>query len=153
MAILAYRVQDLPVRGAGAFLPTTIPTMMASSYGLVKIEGSPGTLPMPDPSPSKQWGCPPLSAQRETQSSNVAPDFILWDKYIPFANNMGPAKGAACIGMALRRHCPLPVPARTWTLAPRTAMIQRKVAGRAAMAWPRAFQRFPVIGTGGVSGG
>lgn len=148
MAGFAYRVLDLPIKGAGAFLPLTIPTPQASSYGLVKVAGSPGTLPIPAPSPQHSAYIPPISAQAETQSSMVAPDIILYDKYIPYANNMGPAKDVG-IGMALRRHTPLPIPARTWTLAPRTAMIQRKVGGRAAMSWPRAFQRFPVIGSGG----
>lgn len=144
MAGFRYRVHDLPVKGAGAFLPVTPPTAMASSYGLVKVSGSPGTLPIPAPSPQHSAYIPPISAQRETQSSNVSPDIILYDKYIPYANNMGPARDAG-VGMAMRRHCPLPVPARTWTYAPRTAMIQRKVGGRTAMSWPRAFQRFPTM--------
>jgi len=145
--VIRYRVLDLPMQGAGAFTPLATTNPPASSYGLVKISGSPGTLSMPCPAPQKIW-CPPISAQAETQSSMVSPDVILWDKYIPYANNMGPAKDAG-IGMALRRHCPLPIPARTWTLAPRTAMIMRKAGGRMAMAWPRAFQRFPTMTSGG----
>jgi hypothetical protein len=145
VAGFAYRVHDLPVKGAGAFLPLTFPTPQASSYGLVRVSGSPGTLPQPAPAPE---AVPPISMQRETQSSKVSPNYLLWDKYIPYADNMGPAKDA-CIGMALRRHTPLPVPARTWTLAPAPAMITRKTGGRTAMSWPRAFQRFPVIGSGG----
>jgi hypothetical protein len=114
---------------------------MASSWGLVKNFGAPGTLPVNVPAPTKVWA-PPISADPKTQGSNCSPDVWLKDTYYPVADNMGPAADAG-IGMALRRHNPLPVPSGTYQLRANKAMIIPKVAGRAALPWPRAFQRFP----------
>jgi len=83
------------------------------------------------------------------QSSEVAPDVILPAIYIPSAKNMGPEAGTG-FGMSRRRYCELPVPAVDPQRIPEVAMHVTPIAGRKAMAWPRAFQRFPNR-TGGQS--
>jgi len=140
--MIRYRVLDLPVQGLGAFTPTASPNPIASSWGLVRVAGAPGTLPIPVHNPMKVWGVP-ISRDPKTQGSNNSPDVWLPDKYVPYATNMGPSQH---FGMALRRHTPMPVPAVSWISAAKRAMIRPKIGGRAAMNWPRAFQRFPTLG-------
>lgn len=139
MAGFRYRVLDLPVVGAGAYLPTAAINPVASSYGLVHVYGAPGTLPVPVSKPESVWA-PPTSADKMTQPSWCAPDVILPSIYIASAENMGPSQH---FGMAMRRHTPLPVPAVTWISLAKRAMVMRKVGGRRSIPWPRAFQRFP----------
>jgi hypothetical protein len=139
---MRYRVLDLPARGLGAFTPTMPTNPIASSWGLVKVTGAPGTEPQPATGPTRVWA-PPISADKATQGSNVAPDMWLYDKYVAYANNMGPAADAG-VGMAERRLTPLPVPAVNYVRVPGQALRTPKIAGRASMAWPRAFQRFPI---------
>ena len=138
---MKYRVLDLPVLGHGAFTPTYSVKFEASSWGLVKRTGSPGTLPIPAPGPPRLW-CPPISAQAETQGSNVAPDIRLPDIYIAYADNMGPQ---AHFGMAARRQTPIPLPALSWINTALTAMQGPSIGGRIVQAWPRAFQRWPTV--------
>lgn len=140
---MRYRVLDLPTKGMGAFTPIPTTNPVASSQGLVVLTGAPGTEPQPAAGPTRVWA-PPISADRATQPSNCAPDVWLYDKYIAKADNMGPAADAG-IGMAKRRHNPLPVPAINYARIPGKAFQQpTKIAGRGTMAWPRAFQRFPI---------
>lgn len=138
---MRYRVLDLPVLGHGAFTPTLDTNPIASSFGLVKRTGSPGTLPIPAPAPERLW-CPPISAQAETQSSNVAPDIRLPDIYIAYADNMGPSQH---FGMAARRQTPIPIPALSWINTALTAMQGPSIGGRIVQSWPRAFQRWPTL--------
>lgn len=146
MASIRYRVYDLPTVGLGAFTPLASTNPIASSWGLVRLSGSPGTEPIPAPGPTRIW-CPPISAQPETQSSNVSPDYKLPDIYIAYADNMGPS---VHFGMAARRQTPVPMPALSWINTALNAMGSSKIGGRIAAAWPRAFQRFPTIGSSGA---
>lgn len=134
---MRYRVSDLPTRGTGAFTPIPKRTPMASSYGLVKITAALGLEPVPvTPVPFDGLG-----ADSKTQPSNVSPNLILRDTYVAHADNMGPSADAG-IGMSMRRHNPLPVPAASWIpVAPDTFRAAR-FGGRRAMSWPRAFQRW-----------
>jgi hypothetical protein len=142
---MRYRVSDLPPVGVGAFTPIPSTTPAASSYGLVEVYGAPGTEPVYSPSPQHSRGLPSLTRQPPpdtAQDSDCAPDYILPSIYIASAANMGPTADAG-FGMARRRYCELPVPAVDPTRLPQVAQKVPPVGGRAAMAWPRAFQRFP----------
>lgn len=134
-----YTVESLPFMGTGAFVPTPTLPPASSSFGLVKRTGAPGTEPQFAEGPTKTY-LPPISADPQTQGSNVAPDFWLYDKYIAFADNMGPSNW---FGMTFRRFTPLPIPAIHFTAVPRKALRSRKMAGRSQVEQPRAFQRFP----------
>lgn len=139
---MRYRVNDLPARGLGAFtpLPTTSPA--ASSQGLLRVTGAPGNEPVDAPDPA---ALPSLTAQggvNSAQGSAVSPDVIFPAIYVAFVDNLGPEADAG-IGMWRRRFCELPMPAVNPGRIPVVAFQAPKVAGRSAIAWPRAFQRFP----------
>lgn len=145
---MRYRVADLPVVGLGAFTPIPTTTPAASSQGLVGVDGAPGTDPVPAPDPG---GLPSLTAQgapNTAQGHSVTPDVIFPAIYVARAANMGPEAGDG-IGMWRRRFAELPVPARNPGRVPAVAFQAPRVAGRASMPWPRAFQRFPVRPTSG----
>jgi hypothetical protein len=133
-----YRVLDLPVVGRGAFTPLPTTNPRASSEGLVKVSAELGLVPVPVA--AKQNGIPSFSLDKMTVGTNVVPDVILPDCYIPYANNMGPAQH---IGMAARRKTPLPVPAKSGLFSPGIGFRAKAVGGRKTVAWPRAFQRWP----------
>jgi hypothetical protein len=142
---MRYRTSDLPPVGVGAFMPVPSTTPAASSYGLVEVYGAPGTLEVPAPSPQHRGYLPSLTRSdgvNSAQGSMVAPDVILPAIYIPSAKNMGPEAGTG-FGMSRRRYCELPVPAVNPQRIPEVAMTVTPIAGRKAIAWPRAFQRFP----------
>lgn len=135
---MRYRVSEVPARAVGAFAPIPTTNPVASSWGLVKVSAYMGLVPVPAPKPA---AVPPISAIRETQPSYVSPDDILPDCYVPSADNMGPSMH---VGMAARRQTPIPIPAVSWINTAVRAMRASPVGGRVAMAWPRAFQRWPV---------
>lgn len=142
---MRYRVSDLPPNGVGAFTPIASTTPAASSYGLVEVYGAPGTEPVYSPSPQTVGYLPSLTrrgGRNSAQDSDCAPDVILPAIYIPSAQNMGPEADAG-MGMTRRRYNELPVPALDPTRIPQVAQTVPPIGGRAAMAWPRAFQRFP----------
>ena len=74
----------------------------------------------------------------------VAPDVIFPAIYIASARNMGPSN---FVGMARRRFAELPVPAIDPNRLATVAQQVPKIGGRRTMAWPRAFQRFPLLGS------
>lgn len=144
---MRYRVLDLPVQGVGAFTPLSATNPIASSWGLVKVTADLGASnPQSAPSPAKSWmpvpGNPGLA---HLQDSNNSPDVTTRSMYVTYPNNMGPMADAG-IGMATRRRNPIPVPAVSWIRSARKAMPAPKIGGRRVPAWPRAFQRWPVIG-------
>lgn len=143
MARFAYRVNDLPIKGASAFTPLPPRNPIASSWGLVRVRSSVGTTFYHTSSPTRQY-LPPNSASLLSQDSNCAPDLKSDNSYTTTAENMGPP-------VPTRIHNDLPVPATAWINSPRKAMIGRKMGTRVAMPWPRAFQRWPT--SGGTSGG
>lgn len=148
MANIRYRTPDLPAEGVGAFMPIPAISPASSSFGLVEVSGAPGTEPTPAPAPQRSY-LPTLTAAggvNSAQGSNVSPDVALFSVYVAYADNQGPAADAG-IGMARRRYAELPMPAINPTRLPTTAMRTPVMAGRAAMGWPRAFQRFPIRGT------
>lgn len=146
---IRYRVLDLPVKGAGAFTPLAAVNPVASSYGLVHIFGAPGTMPVPSPKPEPLPSLTRSSSPNTAQGSDVAPDVILPAIYVASAANMGPAADAG-IGMRRRRMNELPVRAGDPGRQPVPVMIKFP-AGASQLAWPRAFQRWPVRGAPGSS--
>jgi hypothetical protein len=139
---MRYRVNDLPARGLGAFTPFMATTPAASSQGLLRVIGAPGTDPVEAPDPA---ALPSLTAQNgvnSAQGSNVTPDVIFPAIYVAAADNCGPEADLG-IGMWRRRFAEMPMPAIAAGRVPTNAFQPPKVAGRRALAWPRAFQRFP----------
>lgn len=142
---MRYRVYDLPAVGVGAFTPTPTTNPTASSWGLVGVMGSPGTMPIPAPAPQRSW-LPSLTrrgAPDTAQDSSVVPDVILPDLYEASTRHMGPAADAG-IGMHARRLNPLPVPSWTYPRTAKVAQGRPRIGGRSVTAMPRAFQRYPI---------
>lgn len=141
---MRYRVLDLPPVGAGAFTPIPTTTPVASSHGLVHVCGSPGTEPIPSPSPKRTW-LPNLTRRPPpdtAQDSDCAPDVILPSLYVAGTQNMGPSQH---FGMATRRVNPLPVPSWSYPATPRPTQRRPHIGGRATMVTPRPFQRYPAV--------
>lgn len=139
---MRYRVNDLPVKGVGAFTPLLATTPAASSQGELIVEGAPGTDLVDAPDPA---ALPSLTARggvNSAQGSKVTPDAIFPAIYVARTANLGPAADAG-IGMWRRRHNELPMPALTPFATPAVAQTAPRVGGRLSMPWPRAFQRFP----------
>lgn len=143
----AYAVDDLPVRGAGAFLPAppgVVVKAEVSSWGLVHVYGAPGTLPVP--APRNPWArtSNPVDYEPRTQTSNVVPDEWLPCIYVPSMANMGPQAG--CLGIRVRHHEDMPVPAvNIKSYATPAFRPATKLGGRKVTPAPRAFQRWPSV--------
>lgn len=145
--MIRYRTLDLPPVGASAFCPVPTKNPVASSYGLVIVDGSPGTTAiaapdtqsMPDSLTVRQG--PNFAAMSHVNS----PDVIFPSIYTASARHMGPAEDTG-IGMTLRRLCPLPIPAVDPGRVPVPTMMQFPV-GENQLPWPRAFQRWPARGS------
>lgn len=135
--LVRYQVSDLPLRGMGAFCPTASTTPHASSGGREIVSGSPGTTAIPSPKPG---GLPIVGLDPKTQGSNVSPDVIAPSIYIASAANMGPQ-------VQIRHHNNMPVPALTTTRVPLQKSHKQRLGGRAAVPWPRTFQRWGSVGS------
>lgn len=158
MPLGAYRVSDLPNRGAEAFLPPPPPVCVPatlSSFGLVVAIGAPGTAEIDSHQPPVT--AVPISLDRKTQRGWVDPDEFpnaplpgamgtrdrdTWSPaiYVALPDNMGPQAGAA--GVRVRHYEDLPVPAIDFHRY--TTPVQRTppyLAGRVT-PWPRVFSRF-----------
>lgn len=145
--MIYYRTNDVPPYGAGAFMPVPARNPVASSYGLVHINGSPGTNPVASPRPAAtpSQTARPQGSKDSAAGSDVAPDYILPAIYIPSARNMGPEMDTG-LGMARRRLNELPVRAVDPGRRP-VAVFQQFPAGARPLPWPRAFIRWPARGS------
>lgn len=141
MAVIRYRVDDLPSRGLSAFTPIAAATPGGSSGGLQHVYGSPGTTPIPSPAPA---AIPPISMSDKTQPSNLAPDVFLPSIYFASARNMHPP-------VPVRPPNEMPMPATNWRRIPQIAMRTPRMGGRNVIPWPRVFQRWGSV-TGGAGG-
>jgi hypothetical protein len=134
-------------------MPVPAGDALALGYGGVQIFGSPGTTPTPAPAPQRDW-LPTLTktgGKDSAQSSMVAPDVMLFSEYHTTAVNQGPSADQG-IGMTRRRANELPMPAVDPTRIPVVGMYVPRLGGRSQINWPRAFQRFPSINSGGGNG-
>lgn len=124
-------------------MPCPARNPVASSYGLVIIDGAPGTDPVPSPRPvaTPSLTARPQGSKDSAASSDVVPDWILPAIYIPRADNMGPAADPG-LGMARRRLNELPVRAIDPGRRP-VPVFQQYPAGARPLPWPRAFVRWP----------
>lgn len=139
--MITYRALDIPPYGAGAFMPQPARNPVASSYGLVHIDGSPGTDPIPSPRPASMPSLTIQGGVNSAQGSSVSPDVILPAIYIPSARNMGPTDDVG-LGMARRRLNELPVRSIDPGRRP-VAVWQQFPMGARPLPWPRAFIRWP----------
>lgn len=136
MATVRYTMNDPgagPPGRAGALMPVPAIDPKASTGGLVRVYGAPGTMPVAAPKPC---AIPPISATRATQPSYVAPDVMFPSKYVTTPENMHPPVG-------LLRTNEMPVPARTPYALPGIAQRMRRVGGQSQIMQPLAVQNWP----------
>lgn len=122
-------------------MPQPARNPVASSYGLIEVEGAPGTDVVRSPRPSAIPALTRPGGVDSAQGSAVAPDVILPAIYVAFADNMGPAADTG-LGMARRRLNELPVRAVDPGRLP-VPVWQKFPAGARPLPWPRAFIRWP----------
>lgn len=139
--MITYRTLDVPPYGAGAFMPLPARNPVASSYGLVHVEGAPGTDPVASPRPVSVPALTKSGGVNSAQGSDVAPDVILPAIYVASAANMGPAADTG-IGMARRRLNELPRRAIDPGRQP-VPVWQQFPTGARPLPWPRSFIRWP----------
>lgn len=140
-----YRTDQVPVYGAGAFMPSMTTNPTASSHGLVRIDGFPGTTPVQSPHPaSTRGGAPNGAVATGTQGSANAPDLIFPAIYIPRAKNMGPAQDE----LRVRSDNVLPVPAIDPGRTPAAVFRPARVGGRRQIPWPATATTWPSVGGG-----
>ena len=138
MARLQVRMMDAPVHGIGAFMPPPYgaTTPAASSQGVLRVEGYPGTRAVPSPGPAAlndgELGGP------LNQPSSCAPDYILPSIYIPHisADTTGPNFSRVSTNEA-------PVPAGFDARTATQTQYRTRVGGRTVTSWPRQFVRWP----------
>lgn len=140
MPQLAIKMNQAPGKGLGAFMPVPYgcTTPAASSQGLLRVEGHPGTVAVPSPAPAAlddgELGGP------YNQPSRVAPNYILPSQYIPHISRATTGLTPTPPNAPQGNIAPVPAPyiARS---APQTQMKTR-IGGRTTTAWPRQFVRW-----------
>ena len=137
MARLQIRMMDAPTHGIGAFMPPPylVTTPAASSQGVLRTEGHPGTLRVPTPRPPAlddlQLGGP------YNQPSDCSPNYMLPDKYISHISR-------ATTGLVNRVSTNVaPVPAVAVTRSGAQTQMKVRIGGRTTTRWPRQFVRWP----------
>ena len=140
MPQLAIRMNQAPGKGLGAFMPVPYgaTTPAASSQGLLRVEGHPGTMPVASPRPTAlddgELGGP------FNQPSSVAPNYILPDKYIPHISRATTGLTPTPPDAPQGNVAPVPVP---WiSRSPRQTQLKPRIGGRTSTAWPRQFVRW-----------
>ena len=125
---------QVPNRPVGALMPQPAIQPSASTNGLMRLEGYPGTLGIPGPKPAAL----PETANgwRGNQGSYNSPDVWYPSIYFPRADNCHPPVG-------LFRDNQMPVPAVRIYNLPRIAQKTRRVGGQSQMGMPAALQSWP----------
>lgn len=125
---------QVPNRPVGALMPQPAIMPTASSNGLMRVEGYPGTRAVKTPKP----GALPETAagHRGNQPSYCSPDAMYPSQYFPHADNCHPPVG-------LFRDNQMPVPAVRIYNMPRVAQKTRRVGGQSQIGMPAALQTWP----------
>lgn len=118
----------------GALMSTPARQPSATSNGVVRIIGYPGTMPVPTPRPA---ALPETAAgTRSNQPSYAAPNMMLPSIYYTTPHGMHPP-------VALLRTNPLPVPAVQIYNMPRISQRMRRVGGQTQIGQPQVAQSWP----------
>lgn len=158
----AYRYRTEGVTGviADAASPRPATNPLASSWGVVRTVGSPGTTRIPSPRPQSTRGAGVLTpAEGSTkpvdfpQPSTWSPDYILPSLYYT-------APTPQTVPWESTNEIPLPAISTSQPLAPystiptktpaTSAVVQRprRIGGLLVQAWPRISQIWPTFGSG-----
>lgn len=137
MPRLQIKMNNAPARGFSAFMPSPYgaTTPAASSGGVIRTEGHPGTLRVETPRPAAlsdgELGGP------YNQPSSVAPNYSLPDKYISHISRA--TTGA--VNRVSTNAAPVPAPAVIRGSS--QTQLKPRIGGRTVTGWPRQFTRWP----------
>lgn len=133
---MRYSMMDPKAAGRplGALMPSPAIQPSASTNGLMRVHGQPGTHGIPAPKPA---AIPPTaSGTRANQPSYASPDVRFPSIYYTTAENChGPA--------GLFRDNQMPVPAVRVYNMPRVSMRTRRVGGQSQVGQPAVAQTWP----------
>ncbi len=133
---MRYWTQGTDARTVGALMPILPPTPRATTNGVVRVYGQPGTQGIASPAPA---GIPMNGFSRATQPSNMAPDYIFPSIYYTTPDGMHPP-------VNLFRDNPMPVPARGLYRIPRVLQRPRRTGGSLQVGQPAVVQRWASLG-------
>jgi hypothetical protein len=147
MAGVRYSTENVPAIGAGAFMPvlSAVVSPKASTYGLVRITGHPGNLPVPSPRPA---ALPAGPLVRSAQPSYNSPDTIYPSQYYTHVSDMHPANNT----VRVRSTNEVPVPARQLVQQPLVAYRRPRYGGIRQVTWPPAPMAWQNINQGAAGG-
>lgn len=143
---MKYTVDNVPARGAGAFMPVLNASVSARApqWGMVQVSGHPGDLAMPSPKPE---ALPPGPLMRSAQPSYNSPDTWFPSVYYTRCANFHPGNNT----IRVRSTNEVPIPARRLVLVPKVAQRSRSVGGLRQVTWPPAPQSWQSVnGSPGV---
>jgi hypothetical protein len=137
-----YTVNDVPA--CGAFMPvlSAVVSPKASTYGLVKIVGQPGTQAIQSPKPS---ALPDGPLMRSAQPSYNSPDVIYPAIYYTRITDMGPPVRWVSTNE-------VPIPSKNIIRKPGVAYRPARYGGLKQVSWPPAPQVWQNVNQGAVSG-
>lgn len=138
------KMNSAPRKGLGAFMPAPYgaTTPAASSQGVLRVEGNPGTVRVASPPPAAlddgELGGP------YNQPSRVVPDFILPCIYTAHlsATKQSFLEG----GFTTVSSNVTPVPAGRPGATPGQTQYQPRIGGQTTTAWPRQYVTWPTYG-------
>jgi hypothetical protein len=145
---MRYRVENVPVAGAGAFMPGLTLNGVSFGAGLSNpIVGFPGTREVPVDHDQR---LSPYGFDPKTQPSNVAPDVILPALYVPPTVNMGPwsARSAMRTRGIGDGGNPIPEPAGAPSGIPIPAFRPARIGGSKVVGWPRTVPQWRSVTSG-----
>jgi hypothetical protein len=122
----------------GAFVPLRATSPAASSGGLVRTEGYPGTMRVPAGPPA---AIPNVGFDPRTNPSACAPDYICPSIYVTHLENMHPPS-------AIHSDNVLPVPVPRVGRVARMAPHQQRIGGQRVTRNPRPIITWPTYGGG-----
>lgn len=144
---MKYTVDNVPERGASAFMPVlnACVSARAPQWGMVRISGHPGDLAVPAERPQL-----PTTGQlvRSAQPSSNSPDVIFPSQYYTRIGDFRPANNTVRVTSTNE----VPIPARRMNLVAKVAQRSPRVGGQRQVSWPPAPQVWQSITAGGVSG-
>lgn len=144
---MKYTVDNVPARGASAFMPVlnACVSARAAQWGMVQISGHPGNLAVPSERPHlPTTGALVSPAQPSSNSPNVFFPSVYYTRIGSFhpANNT----------VRIRSTNEVPIPARRLVAVPGIAQRRPRVGGLRQVTWPPAPQAWQNISAGGSGG-
>lgn len=136
-----YTVDNAPARGAFMPVLSAVVSPKASTYGMVKIAGQPGTQGISSPKPA---AIPDGPLPRSAQPSYNAPDEIFPSIYYTRITDMHPGNNTIRVNSTNE----VPIPSRASKAVPGVAQRPARFGGLKQVTWPPAPQSWQNVNAG-----